>query len=207
MIKISPVRFIFSTIFLFFVSANFAQTEKEVSGEEFQKQLNQSFKNPDSSPLKEKDLKNFSGLDFFEVDPDFRVVAEFVRTPYETPFAMPTTTDRKPIYVKYGEAYFTLNGKEYKLNLYQNQELVLNPQYQDYLFLPFTDLTNGKSTYAGGRYVDMSVPEPGSDSVIIDFNKSYNPYCAYNGDYSCPIPPAENHLDLYVKAGVKKFEK
>lgn len=201
-----------STLFLIMVSSlSMAQEsdkiDKIASVLEFQEELNSSFLNPETSPLTPEDRENFSQLDFFEIDTTFYVAAEFVRTPYEAPFAMPTTTDRLPLYVKYGEAYFTLNGEEHKLNLYQNLHLTNDPEYQDYLFLPFTDLTNGKSSYAGGRYVDMKIPVKGSDTIVIDFNKSYNPYCAYNGEYSCPIPPAENHLDLYVKAGVKKFKE
>lgn len=190
---------------LFFNPGN-AQTSEKLSGiAEFQKKMNEDFKDPEHSPLKEKDRKRFKTLEFFPADTSFYVVAEFVRTPYETPFEMPTTTGRKPVYVKYGEAYFTLYGKEYKLNLYQNQELTKNPEYEDYLFMPFTDLTNGVTTYSGGRYIDMRIPK--RKELIIDFNKAYNPYCAYNGKYSCPIPPAENHIDMEISAGVKNFEK
>ena len=190
---------------LFFNPGN-AQTSEKLSGiAEFQKKMNEDFKDPEHSPLKEKDRKRFKTLEFFPADTSFYVVAEFVRTPYETPFEMPTTTGRKPVYVKYGEAYFTLYGKEYKLNLYQNQELTKNPEYEDYLFMPFTDLTNGVTTYSGGRYIDMRIPQ--GKELIIDFNKAYNPYCAYNGKYSCPIPPAENHIDMEISAGVKNFEK
>ena len=77
-------------------------------------------------------------------------------------------------------------------------------EYKDYLFLPFTDLTNGDTTYGGGRYIDMRIPE--KNTIILDFNQSYNPYCAYGGNYSCPIPPAENNLDIAITAGVKKFK-
>lgn len=185
----------------FFFFGNAQKSEKIISVEKFQKQLNKEFKNPDQSPLSAKDRKDFKALEFFAIDTTFNVVAEFVRTPFETPFEMPTTTERKPVYVKYGELYFTLKGKEYKLNVYQNQHP--KPEYKDYLFLPFTDLTNGEGSYAGGRYIDMTIPK--SKNVSIDFNKAYNPYCAYSGKYSCPIPPAENYLDLPVTAGVKAY--
>lgn len=190
---------------LFFATGSAQNSDKLSSVHQFQENLNASFQDPEESPLKEEDRKDFETLDFFPVDTTFSVVAEFVRTPYETPFEMPTTTERKPVYVKYGEVYFSLQGKEYKLNLYQNQELIKKPEYEDYLFAPFTDLTNGISSYAGGRYIDLRIPE--SKTVVIDFNKAYNPYCAYNGKYSCPIPPAENHLDLKITAGVMNFKK
>ena len=172
---------------------------------EYQEEMDQKFSNPEESPLDEKDRKEFRGLNFYPVDPDYIVKAEFVRTPAEAPFAMKTSTDRLPIYVKYGELYFKLEGKELKLNVYQNQELVEDPEYFDYLFLPFTDKTNGNSTYGGGRYLDLRIPD--SKEVVLDFNKAYNPYCAYSGKYSCPVPPEENNLDVEIFAGVKSFDK
>ena len=90
------------------------------------------------------------------------------------------------------------------MNIYQNLELISKPEYVDYLFVPFTDLTNGKGSYSGGRYIDTRIP-PGK-KIVLDFNKAYNPYCAYNGKYSCPIPPEENHLEVEIRAGVKDFE-
>ena len=171
----------------------------------FQKHLNAEFKDPEKSPLHEKERKNFKSLDFFPAAPQFRVEAEFVRTPNEVPFEMPTTTDRKPVYVKYGEVYFKLQGKEYKLNVYQSRDLSRKTEYKDYLFLPFTDLTNGETSYSGGRYLDMKIPV--SKMVVLDFNKAYNPYCAYSGEYSCPIVPQENNLEIAVTAGVKAYEK
>tara|TARA_R100000935_G_C2784440_1_gene143160 strand:- start:119 stop:523 length:405 start_codon:yes stop_codon:yes gene_type:complete len=133
------------------------------------------------------------------------IEAEFVRTPNESSFAMPTTTERMPIYVRYGEAYFELEGQEFKLNIYHNQELILKPEYVDYLFVPFTDATNGDTSYGGGRYLDMNIPK--LNTVTLNFNKAYNPYCAYNGKYSCPIPPAENNISIAIAAGVKAYKK
>jgi hypothetical protein len=183
----------------------YAQSSDKIRNiEEFQVQINADFKNPEESPLSTKDLKNFEGLEFFDIDTSFILTAQFVRTPAEAPFAMPTTTDRKPVYVKYGEVYFQLKTKTIKLNIYQNQELIKKPEYVDYLFLPFTDKTNGKTTYSGGRYLDIRIPE--GDSIILNFNKAYNPYCAYNGKYSCPIPPSENNLPVSIPAGVKVYK-
>lgn len=184
----------------------FAQSSAIIKSiEEFQVQINAEFKNPEESPLSSEDLMNFEGLEFFDIDTSFTLTAQLVRTPAEAPFAMPTTTERKPVYVKYGEVYFQLKSKTIKLNIYQNQELIKKPEYVDYLFLPFTDKTNGETTYSGGRYLDIRIPE--GDSIILDFNKAYNPYCAYNGKYSCPVPPAENHLDVEIPVGVKAFVK
>jgi uncharacterized protein (DUF1684 family) len=118
---------------------------------------------------------------------------------------MLTTTSRLAKYVKYGEATFKLDGKEDQLNIYQSLSLREKPAYKDYLFLPFTDETSGKESYSGGRYIDLTIPK--GNKIIIDFNKAYNPYCAYNHKYSCPIPPKGNHLNIAIKAGVKRYQK
>lgn len=170
----------------------------------FQKELNEEFKNPETSPLPDRYRKDFETLDFFAPDTTYVVEAKFVRTPESLPFLMPTTTDRKTKEVVYGIAHFELNGEKRQLEIYQNQELMEQEEYRDYLFLPFTDETNDKETYAGGRYIDLRIPD--SDEIRIDFNTAYNPYCAYNKKYSCPIVPSVNAMDTQVRAGVKAFE-
>ncbi|HET8736674.1 MAG TPA: DUF1684 domain-containing protein [Pricia sp.] len=170
----------------------------------FQRELNEEFRNPETSPLPDRYRMDFEGLDFFHPDTTYIVRARFERTPEALPFLMPTTTDRKSKEVLYGIAHFTLNGEKRQLEIYQNQELMQQEEYRDYLFLPFTDETNGAETYTGGRYIDLSIPE--GDTLEIDFNKAYNPYCAYNPKYSCPIVPGVNALDTEVRAGVKAFK-
>ena len=182
-----------------------AQNSKKIQEiKDFQQTLNTEFADPEESPLTAEDLKKFKELTFFEIDTNYVIEAEFVRTPSESPFAMPTTTNRTPIYVKYGEAYFKIKGKSYKLNIYQSQDLSTNPEYLDYLFIPFTDESNGHGSYPGGRYIDFKIPT--SNRITLDFNKAYNPYCAYSGRYSCPIPPAENNLAVAIPVGVKYFK-
>ncbi len=170
----------------------------------FQKKMNGEFRDPETSPLPDRYRKDFTGLDFFSPDTTYRVMAKFTRTPEALPFLMPTTTERQSEEVVYGVLEFMLNGRSHKLEVYQNQELKQQEQYRDYLFLPFADLTNGEETYGGGRYLDLSIPE--GDSILIDFNKAYNPYCAYNPKYSCPLVPKQNRLDIAIKAGVKTFK-
>nr|WP_297786148.1 DUF1684 domain-containing protein [uncultured Allomuricauda sp.] len=172
---------------------------------EYQKEQNESFKDPDSSPLPDKYRKDFDGLDFFAPDTTYIVKARFERTPDAEPFLMPTTTDRRSQEVVYGIAHFTLNGKEHQLEVYQSLGLMDDEAYEDYLFLPFLDNTNGEETYGGGRYIDLTIPK--GDTLIIDFNKAYNPYCVYNKKYSCPLVPRQNYLRTNVRAGVKNFKK
>lgn len=183
-----------------------AQEKRTIKGEtEFQKEINADYKDASKSPLKKKDRKTFEGLDFFKFDSTYVVKADFIRTPNEKAFKMKTTTSRRPIYVKYGELVFKLKGENFKLNIYQNQDLIKKEGYEDYLFLPFLDETNGLESYGGGRYIDAIIPE--GETMIIDFNKAYNPYCAYNDKYSCPIVPRKNYLKIKIEAGVKAFNK
>jgi len=180
---------------------------KEVSALEevraFQEELNAQFADAEESPLTEEGLAIFDGLEFFAIDDSFRVQAKLEFHEDSQPFLMKTTTDRLPVYKLYATAHFTLKGKECALKIYQSQDLLEDPDYGDYLFLPFTDNTNGESSYGGGRYLDLVIP-PGNE-MTLDFNMSYNPYCAYNSEYSCPIPPADNDLDVEVTAGVKAY--
>ena len=179
--------------------------KQPVKGEtEFQREINAEYKDATLSPLKEEDRKEFEGLDFFKYDSTFVVDALFTRTTDELPFKMKTTTDRLPEYIKYGVLDFFLNDEIFQLNVYQNQELIKQEGFENYLFLPFSDETNGIESYGGGRYIDLRIPE--SNKLIIDFNSAYNPYCAYNDKYSCPIVPRENYLRTRIEAGVKKFK-
>ncbi|WP_234997888.1 DUF1684 domain-containing protein [Mucilaginibacter sp. OK098] len=120
-------------------------------------------------------------------------------------FIMPVFSGTGQQYVRYATLSFTLKGKPMQLSLYKSVSLSKLPQYSDYLFLPFADETNGVSTYAGGRYIDLSTGDLKGNTLVIDFNKAYNPYCAFGGGYSCPKPPDENKLQVAIEAGEKTF--
>lgn len=145
-------------------------------------------------------------LRFFPVDEAYYVAAS-VEPVYEAPwFAMETSGTTKKMYRVRAILHFTLNGKALKLAVYQSQQLLLNETYKNYLFIPFTDLSNGTATYENGRYIDCTTDELASGLYYLDFNKAYNPYCAYiKNTYNCPIPPAENHLPVQITAGEKKW--
>lgn len=194
--------FIVLSFLIIFQGIN-AQTPLE-EARAFQESLNEFYSDAKKSPLKKKDFENFNGLIFFELDEKYVVTATLKRTPKEKPFQMPTTTDRKPWYVKYGELTFKIEGKKYKLNVYKSVEPSKNPEYANSLFLPFTDLTSGNESYGGGRYMDIQIPE--GKEVVLNFHKAYNPYCAYNERYSCPLTPPENDLKVEIRAGVKAFK-
>jgi len=200
----------FILLFLFAISSVACSQKKIVFNDyvasirDYQHKMNMEFKDKEESPLTEKDRKSFESLAFFPIDSTYKVTAEFKL--YENPktFAMPTTTDRLPIYRTYGVAVFNLNGEKLALHIYQNQDLIQQPEYKNHLFIPFTDPTNGEETYGGGRFLDVEIPV--GDTITIDFNKAYNPYCAYNAEYSCPIPPEENSLAISIYAGVKNYD-
>jgi hypothetical protein len=118
---------------------------------------------------------------------------------------MPTFTGTGSNYVKYAVLTLTLKGQPIELNVYKNTAFVKIPSLSDYLFLPFTDDTNGKETYSGGRYIDLREKDFKDNTVVIDFNKAYNPYCAFGGGFVCPKPPDENQLHIAVSAGEKLY--
>lgn len=194
----------FGLIFTFFIAIQTNAQNAYQDAVAYQENLSKEYADSATSPLKEEDLAKFEKLDFFPVDTTFRVEARLIQEENQDFFEMQTTTDRKPEYRVWATAIFSLHGKEYRLNVYQNKKALADSEYSDYLFLPFLDLTNGESSYGGGRYIDLRIPE--DNAVIIDFNRAYNPYCAYNHRYSCPIVPKENFLDLEVLAGVKKYK-
>ncbi len=153
--------------------------------------------------IKEKDRQ---GLQFFPLDTAYCKTARVERI-YEAPwFAMPTSGKISKTFRVYALLHFSINGVPEKLSVYQSQQLMQSDAYKDYLFIPFTDLTNGEQTYENGRYIDLLTGDLEEKVCYIDFNKAYNPYCAYVSNvYNCPIPPAENHLSISIKAGEKKF--
>lgn len=178
------------------------QALKEI--EDHRRKQEAEFKDKELSPLLPKDRKKFKGLNYYPVNLQYRVPAKFVLTENAVLFKMKTTTERLPEYVKYGEVHFTIDGQPFKLEVYQSPEIMKRPGYEDYLFIPFTDATNGTETYEVGRYIEFRIPK--SEGVIVDFNQCYNPYCSYGGAYSCPIPPEANQLPIAIPAGEKKFK-
>lgn len=191
------------SIFLFLLIANLVPAQGVKSSLEFQTELNREFGNPVESPLDSIDRIHFKELDFYPIDEKYIIEANLVRQNSPLFFTLETSTSRRPEYRIWGIASFTLNGVECSLTIYQSKKLMNTIDYGDYLFLPYSDLSNGETTYNGGRYVDLRIVD--EDVITIDFNKSYNPYCAYSDRFSCPKVPSENSLDVLVEAGVKQF--
>ena len=150
--------------------------------------------------------KNKEFISFFPVNEKYRMSCRFERTMNSPWFRMESSGPIKRNYRVYGIIHFIINDTSVTLNIYQSQDLMTSPQYKDHLFIPFTDATSGEETYESGRYIDLEIKDVANDKVLIDFNKAYNPYCAYvSGKYNCPIPPAENRLMVAIRAGEKAF--
>lgn len=193
------MKYLFLLLFSTFV---FGQKKEVLEVQKFQDDLNAEYKNPKESPLRGEKLADFKALPFFNIDSKYRVKATLVETKDAEVFEIPTSSGKTKKYKEYGKLNFKISGKPYQLTVYQSIDLMKNPEYVDYLFLPFRDETNEKETYGGGRYLDLRIPK--GKTLVLDFNKAYNPYCAYNAfDYNCPIVPLENKLKIPIEAGVK----
>lgn len=169
--------------------------------EKFQKDLNKEYLDQKETPLRGDNFAKFKQHPFFPIDLKYRVTAEFIKTENPQPFDLPTSSGKSKSYQEFGKATFTLDGKAYTLTVYQSLDLMKLEQYKDHLFLPFRDETNNKETYGGGKYMDLKIPS--GNTIVLDFNQSYQPYCAYNAyDYNCPVVPEENKLAVEIRAGV-----
>jgi uncharacterized protein (DUF1684 family) len=166
---------------------------------EWRKDRDAFFKNHVRSPLISKEKKNFKGLHYYPFDPQYvffgpieRFIFHIENPKYYATFLTNKGTNKR--YLRYGKFRYNLNGKEHAVEIYKS---ILS----DNLFIPFKDLTNGKETYEGGRYIDAEIL-PGY-KMVLDFNMAYNPSCAYNEKFICALPPRENMLDIPIKAGEK----
>ena len=152
-----------------------------------------------------KDDKKF--IHFYPIDESYRVTASFKKTSDSKGFDMNTASGTRQHYFHYGLLTFKLHNSLLQLNVYQSATLLKQAKFKDYLFVPFGDATSGFESYGGGRYLDFTISDIKNNSLVIDFNKAYNPYCAYTTGYDCPIPPKENLLTVPVAAGEKNYVK
>jgi uncharacterized protein (DUF1684 family) len=154
--------------------------------------------------VSQKDKKYFH---FFPVSSLYNVTCSFERITDSIGFTMTTSAKTIKHYFKYGKLNFSISGKAYQLFVYQVKDLMQNEKYKDYLFVPFTDATTGDESYGSGRYLEFFKQDIQNNTVQLDFNKAYNPYCAYSAGYKCPIPPRENFLPVAIRAGEMNFGK
>jgi uncharacterized protein len=146
-------------------------------------------------------------LSFYPLDPVYRVAARFEKYADSPWFSMPTSGATPQIQRKYGRLTFMIHDTVLHLMVYQSKALLQKAVTRNYLFIPFTDATNGIDSYGAGRYIDATISDIRNGSLVLDFNKAYNPYCAYSAGYNCPIPPRENDLPVAIRAGEKNYRK
>lgn len=189
------------TIAFFSASCATLQYKKEIK--EHRIAYKEDFQNSDHAPLKGSQLNDMA---FYPADDKYVVKAKVIINESPENYDIETSSGMKKSFYTYGHAEFTLDDMIIKLELIRNLKVIQMPQYKDYLFLAFKDLTNGEDTYGGGRYIDLYISEIEEGHITIDFNKAYNPYCAYSDGYNCPIPPASNYINLEIKAGEKMYK-
>mgnify|MGYP001600738359 CR=1 FL=1 len=168
----------------------------------YRKQYARELMEEKRAPVKASQIDN---LRFFPANRNYCLWATVTETPGSPPFQIPTHSGKLKPYRQYAVLTFRLNGKDCTLHAYQGVDLVQDAAYADYLFVPFRDHTNYEQTYGGGRYLDLRIKDIKDGRLLLDFNKCYNPYCAYADGFNCPIPPDENTLQLEIPAGEKSF--
>jgi uncharacterized protein len=153
------------------------------------------------------ELVDSNKINFFKINEEYRIAAKFKRIIDTVGFNILTHSGKQKKHFIYGSLSFKLQNKKQTLYIYQSASLSATEGYEDYLFLPFTDLTCGKESYGGGRYLDYKWSDIKDNKLVIDFNKAYNPYCAFGSGFNCPIPPKENFMKVKVRSGEKAFYK
>jgi len=188
-------------IFPFYVFTQNGEYIKSIQEERNTKNID--FRYNTDSPLKDEDRKNFLGLNYFPIDESYQIEAQFILLDEPESIVMKTSGTRTPEYLRFAKVVFELQAKSYELTVYRNTKYMDESKYKNNIFIPFRDQNAGELTYGGGRYLDNKIPE--GNTIILDFNTAYNPYCAYNEKYSCVIPPPENFIDVKINAGEKVF--
>lgn len=189
-------------IIISFLSLNSSAQWDTKDARLFQEELNEWYRNPETSALSDEELETFGELNYFPVNEEFIVEAKFVKNKKAKQKMLGTSTGKSRKMIEYGTLIFQLKTTEYELVVLENTDHS-NPEFADYLTIAFLDDTNGIETYGGGRYLGIRKHELENDSITLNFNLAYNPSCAYNSEYSCLIPPKKNYLPLRIEAGVK----
>lgn len=156
-----------------------------------------SLKNDKKGPF--SDLDSINELDFYPPNPKYKTKAKVILKSYPKKIIITSTDGTKKNYLHMADLEFSLSKTTQILALFRNEKNVAD------FFLPFRDATNENTTYGAGRY--LPVDFNGETEIEIDFNRAFNPYCAYNDKYACPIPPIENTLNIKIEAGEKLYKK
>lgn len=196
------LNLLFALLF-FSISSAFSQSNYTKSIQSERDKFEKTLLHTDSI-INSEEQQAIESLNHFAIDSNWVLTAQFKKNKGKS-FEMPTTTSRTPKYRRLGYLHFNHDGKEFKLAVYKNLGLK-GSKYKNYVFVPFKDANAPELTYGGGRYLDLEMTIK-DKTVIVDFNKAYNPYCVYSYRYSCPITPEENHIDVKVDAGIMNPDK
>ena len=172
--------------------------------EAYREQKNKDYNIPERTMLTAELMKDFVGLKYFPIDYKYNVKAQLTRLKDLPKIEIKTSTGKVADYVIYGKLLFNIDKKAYELSVYQSARLVDSERKKGVLFVPFTDKTSGKESYGGGRYLVLDIPE--GNQLNIDFNMAYNPFCVYDPEHSCPIPPSENNLAVEIPVGEMMYK-
>lgn len=159
------------------------------------REKDRTFTSHPSSPLTPSQRSRFEGLAYFPIDPAMRIVAPIDRSDSGGTIEMQTTDGGIQTYRRFGSVAFRVADQTARITLFDGGDGAL--------FVPFRDATSGQESYGGGRYLDLEAPT--DQTLVLDLNEAYNPYCAYNARWTCPIPPAENWLSVPIRAGERAF--
>ena len=189
---------IVSLIYSFMGSGDQSAYIEEINKEREEK--DRFMKSSKESPFA-ADPENYKGLSFYPPDLRYKIVAELTPIEKKETVTLSTNTGEEQRYLEYAFAEFDLDGLHHKLLIL---EVMDSGPFRGKLFFAFGDETSAVETYGAGRYLDLE-KVPGSSTITLDFNKAYNPYCAYISNFSCPLPPAQNLLAIAIKAGEKTY--
>jgi len=189
------------SIVLYNLTNNTTSESYKLSIEKERKEKDDFMRNSSESPFADS-VSNFKGLQYFPPDEKYRIVAQLKPIENKKTIQLGTSDGLQKTYLEYATAEFTIDNKKCSLLIL---EMIDMGPFRGTLFLAFADATSANETYGAGRYLDIK-KVPGSTSITLDFNKAYNPYCAYNDSFSCPFPPQQNILDVAIIAGEKRYQ-
>lgn len=185
---------VLSVVYTFFGSEDPESFREEIM--ELREETDRFMQYAEDSPFHDSEV-NYKGLSYFPPDLTYKVIARFEAIENPEILNLPTNDGKSQEYLTYGYATFSLRDTTERVLLLENVQ-------EEKIFLPFGDATSAGKTYGAGRYLD--VPHNGDRTIVLDFNKAYNPYCAYISSFSCPLPPRENLLSVAILAGEKTYD-
>lgn len=192
-------------VFLYFISYA-CSAQISTYKEDIQSFRSKNWKSLIADPRTKLRLHDSIFLDYYPIKESNKVFCSVELLQDQEPFDMPTYSGQLKVFKRYAVLKFNWKGHPVKIVAYQNLQLTA-PIYKTHLFIPIKDKSSGRQTYDGGRYLDIESTAIQNGQLILDLNHLYNPWCAYSDGYNCPIPPRENHLNVMIKAGEKKFKK